>query len=130
MYVLLQLLEQREDLPRFAWAAWTMVLLLGIAMLVAAWSQTWTHWMFVTRLGLPVRSELGAMIFSKAMRRKDVKSTSANNDQKSVEESLAAADAVSVSSQADTEPLTNVVEDDLQKSRQTTINLVVSRPSM
>lgn len=130
MYTLLKLLEQREELPEFARAAWTMVILLGLALLATAWSESWTHWMYVTRLGLPVRSELGAMIFSKAMRRKDSKGAELRNRQNGGQKTLSDSDGTSLPTQVNVGNPPNAVEEDVQKSRQATINLVVSRSSM
>ena len=127
MFALLKLLEQRADIPGFTRAAWVLVLALGLAILASAWTESWTFWMFISRLGIPVRSELSAMVFSKAMRRKDVKAVRTQKEQISEGASHLPADTVEASLPMKSASL-DASEEGLQKSRQGTINLVVSPP--
>lgn len=105
MYKLLQLLEQSTDDISTSAIAWAWVLGLGGFVVLAAWLEAWTHWIVLARLGLPIRTELSALIFAKSMRRKDVKGVD------SVPQTL---DAVP--------ELEN--DEDIQKSRQSIINLL------
>lgn len=73
MYWLLKTIEQRSEEEPIAKAAWGLVFALGSSVILASWAQAWAHWMLWARLAQPVRSELSAMIFTKATRRKDVK---------------------------------------------------------
>ena len=124
MFALLKLLEQKADVSEFTRAAWPLVFALGLAILVSAWGEAWTHWMFITRLGLPLRTELAAMVFSKATRRIDVKGVQTQNEQIPEGTPLIPADAVQASSQNAGEA-SDAMEEGVQKSRQGTINLVV-----
>ena len=73
MYKLLELLEDQSEKTSIAAIAWAYVIGLGASIILAAWMEAWLHWIVLGRLGLLVRIELSALIFSKSMRRKDVK---------------------------------------------------------
>ncbi len=142
MYQLLKRLEVRTKGDLADRATWALVIALGLAILVQAWSQAWLAWIVWARLGQPVRTELSAMIFSKATRRKDVKAmqkskatdldvvngTSVPTTFVGTKDQISAeADPPSGSSpgQAEMAKADDVLEEDIQKSRQSTINLVV-----
>ena len=129
MFALLKLLEQRANIPGFTRAAWALVLALGLATLASAWGEAWTHWMFISRLGIPIRSELSALVFSKATRRKDVKGVQTQKEHVSQETPPVPADALEVSSTLKG-AAPDASEEGMQKSRQGTINLVVSPPRL
>lgn len=142
MYQLLKLLEQRRKGAPAGSTAWVLVIALGVSIMFASWTQAWEHWICWARLGQPMRAELSAMIFSKALRRKDIKG---------VQKAKAPADlglpttlvaAKDPDSQIQTDPLLgsetdlsqaaessaeDASDEEIQKSRQSTINLVVSR---
>lgn len=143
MYQLLKRLESRAQGDSADMVTWGLVATLGLAILMSAWSQNWLLWIVLARLGLPVRTELSAMIFAKATRRKDVKGVQkskratdkdvvnrtsipttleGNNDQETTQ-----TDPMSGSSPAQAEEVKReaAAEEDIQKSRQSTINLVV-----
>ena len=103
MLALLKLLEQRSTAPSFYQSAWGLLLALVFSILAFSWAETWVHWMVYSRLGLPLRAELSAMVFTKAMRRKDVKGVADASDDIKVDH-----------------------DEGLQKTRQATVNLVVS----
>ena len=146
MYQLLKRLESRARGDSADTTTWGLVFALGLAMIVSSWSQNWLFWIIWARLGQPIRTELSVMIFGKATRRKDVKGMqkskqatdvdAANgtniptafpesSDQKTME-----THPISGSSPGQTEDAKaeDVVEEDIQKNRQSTINLVV-RPA-
>ena len=132
MYKLLQLLEQRSEGASVARVAWAWVVGLGVSMLISSWIEAWLFWLVWSTLGIPIRAELSALIFSKSMRRKDVKgvgkakgmaSNNANGDGAVIVNDASGVkgeDTVQKPAEDDK------VEDDegLQKSRQSTINLV------
>lgn len=142
MYWLLKSIEQRsKGAPTKA--AWGLVFALGSSVIIASWGQAWNHWIAWARLGQPVRSELSAMIFTKATRRKDVKDVGKAKTLSPMVNltGTTATEANSPSGHNPTEPdpITGIDpvqgiifkvgdegEDDTQKSRQSTINLVVS----
>ena len=143
MYWLLKSIEQRTRGTPSSKGAWGLVFSLGSGVILAAWVQAWNHWIIYEKLSQPIRSELPAMIFTKAARRKDVKgvgkskatiaavnltgttATEANSPsgQKAIEpDPIAGVDPV----QGAIDLVGDTGEDDIQKSRQSTINLVVS----
>ena len=73
MYSLLKVLEARRPQVSAGTAGFLRAIALGSSMIVSAWIETQCLWMMWSRLVIPVRSELSALIFIKAMRRKDVK---------------------------------------------------------
>lgn len=146
MYKLLQLLEQRAQGASVENAAWGLVVALGASIMLASWTQAWEHWICYARLSQPVRTELSAMIFSKSLRRKDVKDLGQAKKTPGPEspDTLLITNVPGGASQTD--PMSEVeVEDmnhhrtkkvsqdegneDIQKTRQSTINLVVSLSS-
>lgn len=146
MYQLLKRLESRARGDSADTTTWGLVFALGLAMIVSSWSQNWLYFIVWGRLGQPIRTELSVMIFGKATRRKDVKGMQRSKQATDVD----AADAtntptafpessdqkttethqISGSSpgQAEDVKAEDVLEEDMQKSRQSTINLVV-RPA-
>ena len=144
MYHLLKLLEQRARGSTAGNEAWGLVVALGAAIILASWTQAWEHWIVWARLGQPMRTELSAMIFSKSLRRKDVKGVgkSKNLQASRSKGTLVNADDPGGTNQTDpllgeevdnagTQNTKTATQDDgdedMQKSRQSTINLVVSK---
>ena len=105
MYKLLILLEARSEGVPVAKIAWAWVSSLGLSIIVAAWMETEMHWLALANLGLPIRTELSALIFAKSMRRKDVKETSKKSSSESPVQS-------------------EKPKEDVPKSQQSTINLI------
>ena len=143
LYQLLKRLESRTKGASADMAAWGLVVALGLAIILSAWTQAWLHWIVWARLGQPIRTELSVLIFGKATRRKDVKGVqktnrttdvdvvneinmatagSETNDQDTAETYPTAGPNPS---QGKTAPAEDASEDNIQKSRQSTINLVV-----
>lgn len=143
LYQLLKRLESRTKGASAGGSTWGLVIALGLAIILSAWTQAWLHWIVLARLGQPVRTELSAMIFSKATRRKDVKGVlqpkqatdvdavngtsiptafSGINDQKTAETHPMSG---STPGQAETATAEDASEEDTQKSRQSIINLLV-----
>ena len=73
MYSLLKVLETRRPQVSAGAAGFPRAIALGSSMIMSAWIETQSLWMIWSRLMIPIRSELSALIFVKAMRRKDVK---------------------------------------------------------
>ena len=123
MFGLLNLIEARDDRPDFYMSAWILVVGLGTAILIEAWSQAWNHWIVFSRLGLPIRTELSATIFAKAMRRKDIKGVAQSedvSDKDSIDSKNGEGSSLKGGAKAEDG------EENVQKTRQATINLVVS----
>ena len=145
MYLLLSTIERRTKGNTTPKMAWIFVFTLGLSIIFASWAQAWLYFVSYARMGLLIRTELSAMIFVKATRRKDVKAVNKAKDPavlrdpstsnpaephapiaqttigKSPETGLDPALA------QDIETLDNA-EEDTQKTRQSTINLIVSFP--
>lgn len=145
MYLLLTTIERRPKGTPTPKIAWVFVVTLGLSIIFASWGQAWAHFIAYARLGQPVRTELSAMIFVKATRRKDVKGVQRSKNLAALTDSYTAipAEPHSPTPQTTIEPnsetgldptLThdvaapNTAEEDIQKTRQSTINLVVSFP--
>jgi len=122
MLRLLRLLEDRQDGAPVAASAWVWVLALGALMVVTTVFESWLFFIVMADTGMPIRSLLSILVFSKATRRKDVK-----GDQKRQKEEGPAIDAKAndglKAGQKDGEDEDD--EDDSgAKSRQSTVNLV------
>ena len=145
MYLLLNTLERQTKGTPTSNMAWLFVATLGLSIIFASWAQAWLYFIGYARLGQPVRTELSAMIFVKATRRKDVKAVQKAKDLAVQGDSFDSIPAepqgpilqttVEQSPESGLDPaLTHDVqtpdnvEEDTQKTRQSTINLVVSFP--
>ena len=145
MYLLLRTIERRPKGTPTSTTAWILVITLGLSIIFASWAQAWVHFIGYARLGQPVRTELSAMIFVKATRRKDVKGVQKAKDSAVLGDSSNTIPAgphgpipqttIEQSPETGLDPaLTRDVqtpdsaEEDIQKTRQNTINLVVSFP--
>ena len=125
MYSLLKLLEARRPQVSVGAAGFQLAIALGSSIIVSAWIETQSLWMMWSRLVIPIRSELSALIFIKAMRRTDVKSlpndgsvlTGMSNSRRS---------SVSVSGQLSNHnsEISDLYTDTSQYLRLSTINLV------
>ncbi len=143
MYLLLTTIEGRSKGTPTSKTAWIFVVTLGLSIIIASWGQAWAHFIANARLGQLIRSELSAMIFVKATRRKDVRGVQKARDLAVPCDSSTTTPAeahgpipqttIEQSPEAGLDPaLSHVVqtpdkaEEDIQKTRQSTINLVVS----
>jgi ABC-type multidrug transport system fused ATPase/permease subunit len=132
MFNLLKLLEQRAQGDQVAAVAWAWVFGLGFFMLGSSLFESWLFWIVYARLGVPIRAMLSVLVFMKATRRKDVKGVqkadvAAAEDAKTshgpaVNESSGhkGGDTASGAKKDDADD----DEESMQKSRQSTINLV------
>jgi hypothetical protein len=76
IFHLLRILETRVLGQEVSPEAWIWVVVLTITTLGASWVEAWLFWISWSEIAIPVRSQLAALIFQKAMRRKDVKGAS------------------------------------------------------
>ena len=145
MYLLLTTIERQPKGTPTPKMAWIFVITLGLSIIFASWAQAWIHFIGYARLGQPVRTELSAMVFVKATRRKDVKGVEKAKNLAVLGHSSTTIPAephgpipqtmIEQSPETGLDPtLTHDVqtpdnaEEDIQKTRQNTINLVVSFP--
>ena len=132
MYKLLGLLEQRPQGNAIADEAWGWVFGLGLAIIVTAWLETQMLWVVWARMGSLIRSELSALIFSKSTRRKDSKGhqkprTEGNVEANGATEPIAHDSVDQEQAQLGVplpRPLDGDDDEEVQKSRQSVINLV------
>ena len=143
LYQLLKRLESRVTGASADRTIWGLVIALGVAIIFSGWTQAWMAWIVWARLGQPIRTELSAMIFDKATRSKDVKGVQKAKQDTDVDAVHATNVPAALSetddqSNAETHPVSGSApgqagtamakdfsEEDVQKSRQSTINLVV-----
>ena len=126
MYRLLQELEQRTQGKAVGASAWLWVFVLGLAMVVASWIESWLFFVIWADLGIPIRALLSILVFMKSTRRKDVKGV--NNAKEKSEEQAAGAEGEVINSEAGPQGVDSAVkvdskkdtdeDEDAQKSRQ------------
>ncbi|KAJ5788264.1 hypothetical protein N7457_003254 [Penicillium paradoxum] len=115
LFQILKTLELRDTPYWNAAASYLWVLALGGLMFLGSSIEAQLYWLVYSRLAVPIYAELSAVVFAKAMRRKDVKHTKKSTT----------ADGSDASSKGSTSAETEVDEDDenaLKKSRQSIIN--------
>ena len=129
MFALLKLLEQGIESKDDSIRASILVIGLGLSIFIAAWADTWTSWLGFSKVAVQVRSELSALVFAKATRRKDVKeSKSKEAVETGGDESGPTSQSGTVADASASLPTKrpDKEDDDVEKTRQGTINLVVS----
>ena len=72
MLNVLRLMESRVPGELIAKEAYFWILGMGISMIISAFVETWVFWIVESRLGIPARATLSALVFEKATRRKNV----------------------------------------------------------
>ncbi|KAJ5964354.1 ABC transporter integral membrane type 1 [Penicillium vulpinum] len=112
LFNILKTLELRDTPYWNPGASYIWVLALGGLLFLCSSVEAWLYWVVYSKLGVPTYAELSAVIFAKAMRRKDVKHTKKSNTPDEPKTS-------SKASEADEDD-----EDALKKSRQSIINHV------
>jgi len=117
---ILQILEKRVPGDSVDPEAWIWVLTLCLTTIGASWVEAWLFWISWSEIAIPVRSQLSALIFQKAMRRKDVKGAS-----KSTKKDASATRDISnaMGDPVADKPEEEEEEDDV-KGKQSTVNLI------
>lgn len=124
LYFILQALEARDggDKDSAFWL-WVWVSILGLSILISSWLEAWLFFISYSRLGQPIFQQLTAVIFGKAMRRKDVKGVD-----KSTLKAVGADKSILIDEELGTKGEDSIKvtesEDHEQKTRQSTINLI------
>jgi hypothetical protein len=119
---ILRLLEQRVAGQPASGEVWIWVVALTFTTIGAAWIESWLFWISWSELAIPIRSQLSAQIFQKAMRRKDVKGASKGGKKPSGEE-----EDVSVATGEpgpEVKPKVEEEDDSDPKGKQSTVNLI------
>lgn len=122
-WVILKLLTILENHPTgaaFGLNVWIWVVWLTLAITADSWVESYLLWLSSAELAIPVRAQLSSLIFEKAMRRKDVRG--AEKRKKAGENdgptSAATLDEPDTATQEDND------SDDLNKGKQSTVNLI------
>ncbi|OQE38966.1 hypothetical protein PENCOP_c007G03996 [Penicillium coprophilum] len=113
LFQILKTLELRGTPYWNVGASYIWVLALGGFLFLSSSVEAWLFWVVYSKLGVPTYAELSAVIFAKAMRRKDVKHTKKSN---TPDESKISTKEPAEEDEDD--------EDALKKSRQSIINHV------
>ncbi|KAL2018405.1 hypothetical protein VTK56DRAFT_883 [Thermocarpiscus australiensis] len=124
---LLRLLENRQPGSSLGLDAWIWVVWLAVAIIAQSWVESYVFWLSFADLAIPIRAQLSAIIFEKAMRRKDVKG--AGKAQKKAQDVSAEPIATGTTENpASSDDLAITIEGDdseeLKKSKQSTVNLI------
>lgn len=70
---LLRILENRQSGGRVDSKAWLWIVLLFLLTNIASWLNEWAFWISWGAMAVKSRAQLSALIFRKAMKRKDIK---------------------------------------------------------
>ncbi|KAK5657119.1 hypothetical protein OQA88_3647 [Cercophora sp. LCS_1] len=123
---LLRILETRESGSRNGLDVWIWVLWLFVAIIAQSWVESYIFWLSWAELTIPVRAQLSALIFEKAMRRKDIKGADKTEKKPQAEGSAEPANGAPAGDS--TTPAKPAEEEDdeekLKKSKQGTVNLI------
>ncbi|KAI1811841.1 P-loop containing nucleoside triphosphate hydrolase protein [Poronia punctata] len=117
---ILHLLERRDDHERVGYDGWIWAIWLMVAILAQSWVETHIFWLSWCELCIPIRAQLSALVFGKAMRRKDVKGTSKAAPDSTEPTATGPAGESGIPGQPEAED----DADDLKQSKQSTVNLI------
>lgn len=123
LFFILRALEDRDSGADSTLRLWLWVVALGLSIGVSSWLEAWLFFVCYSRIGQPIFQQLAAVIFGKAMRRKDVKGvTKKTLKEIDLNGPIDANERTRVKGE---EPTTKDEDgDDAQKTRQSNINLV------
>ncbi|ETN38505.1 uncharacterized protein HMPREF1541_06540 [Cyphellophora europaea CBS 101466] len=126
LYFILKILEQRDEGINVGLKAWLLVAGLGISVTISSWVEAYMFFVAFMRVGVPVYEQLSAVVFGKAIRRKDVKGVTKTSDvdAKLANGEITLNEAAGPKKDEDTIPEDDEEEEDTAKTRQSTINLV------
>ncbi|KAH8146106.1 uncharacterized protein LAJ45_09796 [Morchella importuna] len=115
MFQLLKSLEKRSAGVDARYEAWFWLICLGLTKLVDSVIASYLYWLSYMGLMIPVRGQLSAIVFSKTMRKKDVKGMQTGKDSETTDDA---------NDNNKTTPGANDDEDELKNMKQGTINLL------
>lgn len=130
LYAILKTLERRDAGDDVVLRSWLLVIGLGAANIFSTWLEARAFFVIFLKLGVPIYEQLSAVIFGKAIRRKDVKGAGKKKEGETPAENGEVLLNSEVVVDADVGPKgesgvsEEEAEEDFQKSRQSTINLV------
>jgi hypothetical protein len=125
LWNLLYILELRTEGQDASIEAWIWTAALCLCLAIGSWIESWLLWVSISQLAIPIRAQLSAIIFQKAMWRKDVKAGH-NKVTKSAKTKTNDPEHGDVGTGSNLSDLVSVTdkEDDVQGSKQSTINLI------
>ncbi|KAK4181284.1 P-loop containing nucleoside triphosphate hydrolase protein [Triangularia setosa] len=113
---LLRTLEKRQPGHSTGIDAWAWVFWLGISIIVGSWLESWLFWMSSAELAIPVRAQLGALVFEKSIRKKDIKGVSKSKETQTESSAGSEPDG--------NKPAKGNDAEELKQSKQSTVNLI------
>ncbi|KIX00443.1 uncharacterized protein Z518_10582 [Rhinocladiella mackenziei CBS 650.93] len=127
LYYILRTLEARDEGENVALQSWLLVIGLGASVTFSSWLEAWMFFVVFMKVGVPIYEQLSAVVFGKAIRRKDVKGSGKKKEDVGANGEALNGEIV-VNKDAGQKGGDRAPEgeedDDYQKSRQSTINLV------
>lgn len=125
LYLVLRLLEARDAGTQNQTQLWLAAIGIGLAIGLGAWIESLLFYTCFLKLGIPMYEQLAAVIFAKAIRKKDVKSA-AKVDQDAEIKGTSTANKQSGLKDEDTvvDPDGQDDDEEVTKSKQSTINLI------
>ncbi|KIW17836.1 hypothetical protein PV08_05031 [Exophiala spinifera] len=128
LYFILRTLEARDQGVDVGFTAWLLVIALGAAVTFSSWLEAWMFFIVFMRLGVPIYEQLAAVVFGKAIRRKDVKGAGRKSEELEANDGESTpgqvANKAAAGQKGEDSGSENDDDEDFQKSRQSTINLV------
>ncbi|KAI3340856.1 P-loop containing nucleoside triphosphate hydrolase protein [Ustulina deusta] len=122
---LLHLLEQRQGNQRVGYEGWMWALGLMVVIIVQSWIETLVFWLSWAEICIPIRAQLSALIFQKAMRRKDVKEAGKKKVSASTDPTATGpAGQDGSTKQPDVDESGDTETELLNKNKQSTVNLI------
>lgn len=130
LYIVLRLLEARDAGASNQFQLWLAALGMGLAVALGAWLESLLFMVCYLKLGIPVYEQLSAVVFGKAMRKKDVKSAAkVDQDAEIRGENTVVKDAALDNDQVkvnttETDANEEDGDEEVTKTKQSTINLI------
>ena len=126
LWNLLYILELRTEGQEASIEAWVWTAVLCLCLAIDSWIENWLLWVSTSQLAIPIRAQLSAIIFQKAMQRKDVKAghNKATKSAKTKTNDPGHGDISAGSNLSDLVSVSDKEEGDVQGSKQSIINLI------
>ena len=121
---ILRTLEARDAGQDVALEGWLLVAGLAIADTLSTWIESYMFFISFMKVGVPIYEQLSAVVFGKAIRRKDIKGVSKTGDPETTENGDVNVKKDASIKGGDTAVEGEPEDEDIQKTRQSTINLV------
>ena len=123
---ILKALEDRDAGRASTLQLWGWVLALGASITLSSWIEAWLFFVVFSKLGIPIYEQLSAVVFGKAMRRKDIKGSGKKEEAASTltANGSVPGNQVPGSQGKDASKEEEEGDEDTQQTRQSTINLI------